>query len=156
MPQNIVISDFKPNDLEYVLAIEKSVFSSPWTFEMFQDAVNNNVTRFKTAKLLENGFVSKICGYVVYWILEGETSILNIAVAQQFQRMGIARQMLDYLEADSTANDSFDVFLEVRPSNSQALGLYLNNGFKQIDVRKKYYVTEDALILHKKLGNFTP
>ena len=43
------------------------------------------------------------------------------------------------------------IFLEVRPSNQAALGLYLKTGFNEIGTRKDYYPAsrgrEDALIL---------
>jgi ribosomal-protein-alanine N-acetyltransferase len=145
---NILISDFnaKSADLAPILAIERNAFSSPWTEEMFIDALKNSTTRFKVAASF-----GKIIGYIIYWVLAGETSLLDIAVVKEYRRKGIAKQMLEFMEADSVKNNSREIFLEVRPSNKEALSLYLNFGYKQIDVRKKYYTTEDALILRKQL-----
>ena len=157
MPQNIQILNFKGLspcnhatgfNLDDILEIEKSSFISPWTKAMFEAELKNPAARFMVWAL-EGG---KLAGYVLYWVLENETNILNIAVANPFRRQGIAKRMLQYVEDDSLKNNSCSVFLEVRPSSIEALGLYLSNGFKQIATRKKYYITEDALILHKKLG----
>ena len=45
------------------------------------------------------------------------------------------------------------VVLEVRPSNTVAVRLYTNAGFKQIDIKKNYYkdfnTKEDAMVLRK-------
>ena len=46
-----------------------------------------------------------------------------------------------------TAEHTAKLFLEVRETNLAARRLYQTEGFEEIAVRKKYYETEDAVIM---------
>jgi ribosomal protein S18 acetylase RimI-like enzyme len=76
-----------------------------------------------------------------------EREILNLAVARDFRRLGIASRLLRG-ELRRTAN----VFLEVRESNSAAIQLYKNAGFIEISRRRDYYDTpvESAIVMRMK------
>jgi ribosomal-protein-alanine N-acetyltransferase len=76
---------------------------------------------------------------------EGEAEILNLAVAPDFRRQGIARALM------CTFLHGFrgDVFLEVRGSNSPARRLYKSLGFQELTLRENYYGTppEAAIVM---------
>jgi ribosomal-protein-alanine N-acetyltransferase len=64
-----------------------------------------------------------------------EREILNLAVDPAHRRQGIARALLQ----DALAGAHCDWYLEVRPSNTAAMGLYHSLGFQQITQRPGYY-----------------
>jgi ribosomal-protein-alanine N-acetyltransferase len=64
-----------------------------------------------------------------------EREVLNIAVAPEFRRSGIARALL---EADCNRNTA-DCFLEVRASNQVARAMYNVMGFTEDGIRPGYY-----------------
>ena len=66
---------------------------------------------------------------------EREYEILNLAVAPQFRRVGIARSLVESLLTSFTGV----VFLEVRASNRAAAMLYQSLGFKEVSTRPNYY-----------------
>jgi ribosomal-protein-alanine N-acetyltransferase len=142
--KNMKITDFSNDFLDDIIAIEERSFKKPWTKEMFLSSLSNKKLRFKVA--LEDG---KTAGFCLYWTIEGETEILNIAVDPLFRRRSIANNMLEYMEKDAKTENSKAVFLEVRESNAPAVNLYLSFGFQKIGIRKKYYVDEDAIVLRK-------
>jgi ribosomal-protein-alanine N-acetyltransferase len=83
---------------------------------------------------------------VVTRVLTGdEREILNLAVAPDFRRRGVARALLD------GALDGFhgSVFLEVRESNGIAQEFYKSLGFKEVSKRKEYYDSppETAIVM---------
>jgi ribosomal-protein-alanine N-acetyltransferase len=86
--------------------------------------------------------VAEIAGAVVGFLVTqavaaDEVEILNLAVAPEFRRRGIARALLaPLLEGVHGA-----VFLEVRESNSAARNLYKSIGFEEISRRPDYYRT---------------
>ena len=44
------------------------------------------------------------------------------------------------------------IFLEVRASNTPARNLYIQNGYNEISIRKKYYSdNEDAIVMAKEI-----
>jgi [ribosomal protein S18]-alanine N-acetyltransferase len=80
-----------------------------------------------------------------------EVHLLNIAVAQPFHGRGVARSVLGVLYARCRQQRAPTLWLEVRPSNTAARGLYLSEGFAEVGVRKNYYPAvggrEDALVM---------
>jgi ribosomal-protein-alanine N-acetyltransferase len=84
-----------------------------------------------------------------------EAHILNLCVADEFQRRGLGRLLLTNMLDEAKEAKIKNIFLEVRPSNYAAIMLYENLGFNQIGTRKDYYPTktgrEDAVILAKDL-----
>jgi [ribosomal protein S18]-alanine N-acetyltransferase len=78
----------------------------------------------------------RLAGFLVARrLVEDEAEILNLAVAPQYRRRGVARALL----ADLCRNFAGVVHLEVRASNSGAQGLYKAIGFKEVSIRKDYY-----------------
>jgi ribosomal-protein-alanine N-acetyltransferase len=75
----------------------------------------------------------------------GEHEILNLGVVPSSRRKGVAKALLFHLI--STGSGSW--FLEVRASNSAALGLYKDFGFQQVGERKEYYKNpaESAIVM---------
>jgi ribosomal-protein-alanine N-acetyltransferase len=65
----------------------------------------------------------------------GEYEILNIAVAPEWRRQGVAK----YLISDCIMPVDGTVYLEVRASNQAALNLYKSFGFLEVASRHGYY-----------------
>jgi [ribosomal protein S18]-alanine N-acetyltransferase len=76
-----------------------------------------------------------VAGFLVWRPLaEGESEVLNLAVAPPFRRRGVARQLLQpLLHPDSR------VFVEVRESNESARIFYKSMGFQEVSIRQEYY-----------------
>jgi ribosomal-protein-alanine N-acetyltransferase len=63
----------------------------------------------------------------------GEREVLNLAVAPEHRRQGIARRLLQEELGRGTC------FLEVRESNTAAIALYTSAGFQIVGRRPAYY-----------------
>ncbi|MHB8192297.1 MAG: GNAT family N-acetyltransferase [Bellilinea sp.] len=73
--------------------------------------------------------------------------IVTLGVRPEYRRRGIARALLHACENRLPIKT---IKLSVRRSNWPAIQLYENEGYRQVDVWKKYYVDgEDALVLAK-------
>lgn len=79
-------------DAKAVLDIEKSVYHRPWTPEDLQYCNRTSC----------GGFVCKkrgvILGYIFYEVKAGVIEILNLVVAPEAQRQGIATSLIDSLK----------------------------------------------------------
>ncbi len=75
-----------------------------------------------------------------------EREILNVAVAANYRRLGIAERLLQALIRSGAPGE---VFLEVRLSNHEAQRVYERAGFQYAGIRKNYYEDpiEDAVIM---------
>jgi ribosomal-protein-alanine N-acetyltransferase len=93
----------------------------------------------------------RIIGYGVMSVGAGEAHILNLCVSELHRCRGVGRRLLNYLIERGSASGMSEAFLEVRPSNTSAIRLYLSIGFEQVGMRRGYYQAvggrEDAAVL---------
>src|SRR5262245_30085237 len=103
--------------------------------------VSSGAARWNVAEYLEQDFLvaiaeNRVVGFlVVRTVADGEREILNLAVAPDFRRKGVARTLFQ----QGMENFFGDVFLEVRESNEAAIELYKSLGFKDVSRRVGYY-----------------
>ena len=90
-----------------------------------------------------------IVGFAGLWIMADEAHITNIAVRELYRRQGIGELLLISTIDLATELNARIITLEVRASNTAALGLYYKYGFTQAGLRRGYYTDnkEDAVLM---------
>lgn len=93
-------------------------------------------------------------GFALGRAIAGESELLTIAVAPEFQGKGLGRRLLEAYHAEAHSLGATTFLLEVARDNIAAIKLYESAGYQQISVRKNYYARVDAspvdaLILRK-------
>lgn len=135
----------REEDLAEVMAIESAIYSHPWTYGNFADSLRAGYC-CRTWRLH-----GTLIGYFVLMVGAGEGHLLNLSVASAHQRRGQGTALLREAIALARKLDAGSLFLEVRPSNRAAQGLYTRFGFREVAVRRDYYPAhdgrEDALVL---------
>ena len=146
--ENLEILPMTLDDLEDICRIEKLSFPSPWPRLQFEKEIQNPFSNKYTARILQDG-KKIIVAYIIFWVVEGEAHILNIATHLDFRRRGIAKRLLVFALGRLEEVGVEEVFLEVRRSNVHAQKLYKDFGFKEIGIRKGYYGDnrEDAIVM---------
>jgi ribosomal-protein-alanine N-acetyltransferase len=121
-----VIRPAGPGDFEAVAAIQAaSPHAAQWP-----------VADYLLYEFLVALEVDVVVGFVVWrTVAEGESELLNLAVAAEFRRRGIARQLM----AAILSLPEHEIFLEVRESNEAARMFYKSIGFKEVSIRREYY-----------------
>ncbi len=145
---NIVLDSLKIQYIESLVDLENLCFKIPWTKNMFLGDVKNPNAYY--ILVLNNSKVIAYCG--LYKVLD-ESSITNIAVHPDFRKKGLAKLMLSNVVKHCMDNNISSITLEVRESNTNAINLYSNNGFKIVGKRKNYYADnhETAILMTKYL-----
>ena len=147
--QPILLRPMTAKDLPAVLAIEEAAYQFPWSEKTFHDCLQNGYCSW----LLVTG--DDISGYAMMSIYVGEAHILNLCIKPMLHNRGLGCILLEYLLELAKTHHADKIFLEVRPSNSRAIGLYKKLRFDEIGIRKDYYPSyfgrEDALILTRPL-----
>lgn len=145
-----LLSPMTLDDLDEVLEIERASFQTPWSRGAFRyELTQNRVARSLVARLGR-----QLAGYLCLWEIGHEIHITNLAVHPTRRRRGVARALLGYVLEGARRDGVELLFLEVRPTNVEALTLYESLGFRVIGRRKGYYFDtgEDALVMEARLG----
>lgn len=144
----ISINDMKIDDLPEVLAIETKSFKTPWSEALFRSEIFKSIAVSWVAKM--NG---RVVGYLCANLIIDEGHILNLAVHQNYRRLGIASHMIKEMIDVMRENNCRSIFLEVRASNEEARKMYENFGFSLFGTRKNYYISpvEDAIVMALRL-----
>jgi ribosomal-protein-alanine N-acetyltransferase len=133
-------------DLDAVSALEARSFTKPWTREMLaQELQHSEVARGYVLRLPE----VRVAAFCTCWTIADELHINTLAVDPALRRRGLGSVLVRHVIADAQAGGADRATLEVRRSNTPALRLYEQLGFRVEGVRPKYYrdPEEDALIL---------
>ena len=134
-------------DIEQIAELEKLCFADPWSVSAFSYELNNPLSLWLVAV---DG--DTVAGYVGSQTVMGESDMMNVAVAPEYRRQGIAEQLIIDLIRQLNNRNSKSLALEVRQSNLPAISLYEKLGFVQVGCRPRYYRNpkEDALIMRKE------
>lgn len=133
-------------DLDEVLAIAASLKQAPqWTRGSYEVALSEENRPLRVALVAE--IDGKVTGFAVANVVEPEAELETIAVAEAWQRRGVAKALWAALAAELKQAGADVTLLEVRASNGEALALYGRLGFVETGRRKAYYADpkEDAV-----------
>lgn len=144
-----------PDEIDFVLEVERASFSNPWSREMYLAELENPDVSF--LYLARDGRRAVI-GFCAFWRVLDEIHINNLAVLPEFRRRGVGSALLERALAEGVRLGARRATLEVRRSNDTALRLYSRAGFEVAGVRPAYYTqpVEDALVLWRERLDDTP
>ena len=139
---------FRPmqfEDLDRIMEIEPKIYSHPWSRGNFADSLHAGYSCW----VYESG--GEVVGYAVMMSVLDEAHLLNISIAGERQGQGLGRALLNHLVDTARRHGATMMFLEVRPSNKNAIALYESMGFNEFSIRKGYYPAhngrEDAILM---------
>ena len=136
-------------DVERVMKVEQEVYEFPWTEQIFSDCIR--VGYYCWLALQRQNIV----GHAVISVTSGESHMLNLSIANEYQRRGFGKQFIEFLVKEAEAKQAQTMLLEVRPSNTAAINCYNAAGFNEIGSRKDYYPApegrEDALLFARHI-----
>jgi [ribosomal protein S18]-alanine N-acetyltransferase len=132
------------SDLSAIEEIERRSYPTPWSRSMFAGELA------KPTSLSLGAFEDqRLAGYLIVSRYVDAWHVMNIAVAPEFRRRGIATALLEKLFEVTENGGRRGYTLEVRVSNEGAIKLYERLGFTGRGIRRGYYTDnrEDALIM---------
>lgn len=83
-----------------------------------------------------------VAGYAGFWFDGDDAQIMTIGVAKEYQKRGIASNLLKTMIENAKSIGAKRMLLEVRVNNNPALKLYEKFGFTKMGLRKRYYMPE--------------
>ena len=147
--KHVTLRPMQIGDVPNIVAVEGQNYLFPWSPKVFADCL----TAGYFCRVLETK--TQVVGYGLMSVAAHESHILNLSVHPEWHRKGLASGLLAHLLVHSIRINSFQVFLEVRPSNTAALELYKKFDFTHVGKRRGYYPNkdgrEDAYVLKRSL-----
>jgi [ribosomal protein S18]-alanine N-acetyltransferase len=141
------VSDIHPlqlRDLSAIEEIERASYPTPWSRSMFAGELA------KPSSVCLGAFEGeRLVGYLIVSRYVDAWHVMNVAVATDHRRRGVASELLGALFERTREDGRRGYTLEVRVSNAGAISLYERLGFERRGVRRGYYTDnrEDALIM---------
>ena len=141
------MTDIRPlqlRDLSAIEEIERSSYPTPWSRSMFAGELA------KPSSICLGAFEGeRLVGYLIVSRYVDAWHVMNVAVALNHRRRGVASELLGALFERTREDRRRGYTLEVRVSNAGAITLYERLGFERRGVRRGYYTDnrEDALIM---------
>jgi len=143
---DVRIQPMTVSHLNEILEIEKILFPTPWTRQMFEKELGrSNPVTYAVAGVQ----AGRVIGYTIAWFFLDEVHLVNIAVHEKWQKRGVGSFLLNHLIDGACAAGVTIITLEVRRSNTVAQAFYNGYGFETIAVRRGYYSDnrEDAVLM---------
>lgn len=151
------VEPMQPDDVATVAAIERTIFTLPWSSNAFGYELRANplshyfVARTRTVERRhdERGMDPSIVGYGGFWMMMDEAHVCTLGVHPDWRERGVGELLLSEMIVAAARLGASHLTLEVRVSNLPAQRLYEKYGFAPVGVRKAYYSDnqEDALIM---------
>lgn len=144
-----VIRQMTHEDMPAVIALEQAAFRNPWSPELLRRELDHEWSTILLVEEPQPGGQKRLLGLAIFWIVQDEVHVLNVAVGPEHRRRGVGRAVMDEVLARGRHRRCALATLEVRRSNEAAIGLYKSLGFRTVGVRPNYYVDEkeDALVM---------
>ncbi len=137
-----------PDDLAAVMSIQRVAFRNPWSTELVRRELTHE---WSTILLAEEPAPAgmRLLGFSIFWVVQDELHILNVATAPEHRHRGVARAVLSATLDEARDHRCTIATLEVRRTNEPALNLYRSFGFRSVGIRPNYYVEEgeDAIVM---------
>ncbi len=138
------------SDSQMLAELDLKCFAIPWSEASFAA----DLADLEKAFYLAWEFEGKLVGYGGYWRVLDEGEIMNIAVAPEWRRRGLAAGLLQGLIRQAEIEQLRCLTLEVREGNLAARALYNRHGFVEVGLRRNYYAdnNENAIIMLKNIN----
>ena len=143
LTQEVRVRRLAYSDLPAVIAIERRSFPTPWSLAMFVLELSK-----PSGICLAASAGDELLGYVICSRYDQVWHLMNIAVAPERRRAGVAARLLARLLRGGARACCRSRSRSGSPT-TQAIAMYERFGFRSAGVRPRYYHDngEDALIM---------
>ncbi|MBC7297576.1 MAG: GNAT family N-acetyltransferase [Demequina sp.] len=148
------LRDLGESDLEWVAQQERVIFgSAAWSAGLIREDWRYGTNRYRGVEV-----DGELSAYAIYGFEGDAFHLMNLAVAPEHRRQGLAKVLMDDFLAEAGTFHAPDAWLEVAVDNEAARGLYESYGFEVVRVRPKYYQPGgvDALVMRRELRGYEP
>jgi ribosomal-protein-alanine N-acetyltransferase len=148
------LRDLGESDLDWLAEQERVIFgSAAWSEGLIREDWRYGTNRYRGVEV-----DGDLAAYAIYGFEGDVFHLMNLAVAPERRREGLAKVLMDDFLAEAGTFGAPDVWLEVAVDNEAARRLYEAYGFDVVRVRRKYYQPGDidALVMRREVRGYQP
>jgi len=138
-------------DMPEVLQAENDSFDYSWTEDDFLRCLRQRNCIGMVAEVDD-----RVVGFMIYELHKSKLHVLNFAVAPEWRRIGVGKQMVTKLIGKLSSHRRTKITLAVRETNLAAQLFFSSQAFKATKVLRSYYEDsgEDAYLMHYQIADF--
>lgn len=119
-----------------------SAHPRPWSGDEFGELLSSTL----------NFLLVRPHGFLLGRTVADEAELLTLAVAPEWRRQGVARDLLREFSLTSRQRGARQAFLEVASDNAAAIAAYAGDGWARTGLRRGYYAPDiDAVVMCRAL-----
>ncbi len=150
--KNWHVQELRETDLDALCQIEDECFSPPWSSALLAGYLAHERYRGIGLFVVDAATGTQcLVGFALFSLVLDEAELLQIGVTRADRGRGGGKVLLEAAHERLKAERISRIMLEVRRSNSAAIGLYRRCGYQEDGCRKGYYThpdgREDALLM---------
>ncbi|MGQ0457359.1 MAG: ribosomal protein S18-alanine N-acetyltransferase [Hyphomicrobium sp.] len=130
-----------PERAAEIAALHARLFNPSWDRTAIKTLLEHPAS---TSLVAVSGSPKLAVGFIIGQLAADQAEIISVAVAPEWQRVGLGRMLVEGLARASRRGDAERLFLEVAEDNVSALALYRSLSFKEVARRKGYYQRSSA------------
>ena len=140
IPDVVEISRISRDEVEYGLGWD-------YTTQRLLQHIRSNSKNVVVARIDQ-----KLVGFGIMTYHKDQANLDLLAVKEKFRRMKIGTQIVSWLEKVAFTAGSFNIFVQVREMNSEAITFYEMLGFQKLEEIKGFYKgVENGVVMAKLL-----
>ena len=143
----IIIKTMEKSDLDSIKDTISTDFDEFWSYDNILNEIKNENSEFLVC-IYDN----EIIGFGGIRITLDIAELMFIVIRKDFRNQGIAKLLLKNFIQIAEEHNVSCIQLEVNEKNEYAIKLYKDIGFKEVGLRKKYYMNKfDAILFTLEL-----
>ena len=143
----VIIKTMEKTDLDSIKDNISTDFDEFWSYDNILNEIKNEDSEFLVCL-----YDDEIIGFGGIRIILDVAELMFIVIRKDFRNQGIAKLLLkNFIQIAKEKHISY-IHLEVNENNEYAIKLYRDFNFKEVGLRKKYYMNKyDAILFTLEL-----
>ena len=143
----VIIKTMEKSDLDSIKDNINTDFDEFWSYDNILNEIKNEDSEFLVCL-----YDDEIIGFGGIRIILDVAELMFIVIRKDFRNQGIAKLLLNNFIQIAKENHISHINLEVNDNNEYAIKLYRDFNFKEVGLRKKYYMNKyDAILFTLEL-----
>ena len=143
----IIIKTMEKSDLDSIKDTISTDFDEFWSYDNILNEIKNENSEFLVCI-----YGNEIIGFGGIRITLDIAELMFIVIRKDFRNQGVAKLLLKNFIQIARDKKISCIQLEVNEKNEYAIKLYKDIGFKEVGLRKKYYMNKfDAILFTLEL-----